>query len=221
VVCLARRIKFQLTFWNKTRLISYPKLRQQNQVLPPIVPLGPIHPLGHLSRATIIRGGGSSREPSLKFPAAAVIAIECAVSQQISRQGGGRGGGIAVLLPLPSSLSTPLGAGGAPRAIDFPCRHWHHCRVCSLSMTIKTRGGERGGNCRSATAANDDRLANARTDDSIWPRTRELAGNDERYSSPGNMFPWKRKPVSRKHVSVSKHRVFCFHCFIGGGAPHA
>ena len=59
----------------------------------------------------------------LTFPAAAVIAVERAVSQQISRRG----------------------------------------------------GGERGGDCRPATAAG--------TDDSIWPRTRELAGNDARYSS--------------------------------------
>ena len=34
-----------------------------------------------------------------------------------------------------------------------------------------------------ASIDDDDRSANARTDDSIWPRTRGLAGNDERYSS--------------------------------------
>ncbi len=39
-------------------------------------------------------GGGSlSREPSLTFPAAAVIAVKRAVSRRLSRRGGGRGGG--------------------------------------------------------------------------------------------------------------------------------
>jgi hypothetical protein len=60
-------------------------------------------------------------------------------------EGGRRGGGDAVLLPLPSSPLTPSGAGGAPRAIDIPCRHRHRCQACSLSTTIKTRGGESGG----------------------------------------------------------------------------
>jgi hypothetical protein len=46
----------------------------------------------------------------------------------------------------------------------------------AVSQQISRRGGgERGGDCRPATAAG--------TDDSIWPRTRELAGNDARYSS--------------------------------------
>ena len=34
-----------------------------------------------------------------------------------------------------------------------------------------------------ASIDDNDRSVNARTDDSIWQRTRGLAGNDERYSS--------------------------------------
>ena len=66
-------------------------------------------------------GGGSSREPSLTFSAAAVIAVERAVSQRRSR----RRGEIAVLLLLaPSSPSSArdnsLGrvGGGSSRDVD-------------------------------------------------------------------------------------------------------
>jgi hypothetical protein len=38
-------------------------------------------------------GGGSSRKPSLTFPAATVIVVESAVSRRLSRQGGGERGG--------------------------------------------------------------------------------------------------------------------------------
>ena len=65
------------------------------------MPLGPIHPLGHLSRATIIRGGG--------LLARAIIDIPCrrrhrcraeSLNEYQDEGGGGRGG------ELPSSLSS-------------------------------------------------------------------------------------------------------------------
>ncbi len=57
--CTLNKMSVNFLEQNSPHIVWYPKFRQRNQVLPPIVPLGPIHPLGHyLSRATIIAGGG-------------------------------------------------------------------------------------------------------------------------------------------------------------------
>jgi uncharacterized membrane protein YgcG len=105
-------------------------------------------------------GGGSSCEPSLTFPAAAVIAVEHAVSRRLSRRGGGRErwGGLPScycrchrhralgLSARPQRLHRAWGEGLLARAIiDIPFHRRHRCRARTLSTTIKTRGGERGG----------------------------------------------------------------------------
>jgi hypothetical protein len=97
-------------------------------------------PMGGVSQQISRRGGGE-RRGELQSSLSSVQSLN-----EYQDEGGERGGEIAVLLTPPSSPLTPSGAGGAPCAIDIPCRRRHCCRACSLSTTIKTRwGGEEGG----------------------------------------------------------------------------